>query len=124
MTFSSEYHTAGNILILIPVCFSLSCVDRANDPKGKVVGISPTGYRILVLSLWTAIMICSVIGLFFPKQMFPIMVLQIIYKSVYLYWAEWPAFKSSKPTEGPKGLIVSFIGIVMLYPFAVWICLR
>ena len=42
------------------------------------------GFRTILGSLWTAILIGSVSGLLFPVQMSPLLLIQVIYKTLWL----------------------------------------
>ena len=49
---------------------------------------SPNLFLIMSGSFWFAILICSVIGLFKPNYVEPILLIQLIYKSLYsIYYA-------------------------------------
>lgn len=71
----------ANIVILVPVglgsLFNLFLVSRGQFPESA-------GWRTLVGSLWTAILVGSVLGLFQPILFGPLLLLQVIYKNLWL----------------------------------------
>lgn len=113
-----------NILILTPVV--LAMIGSRTGPAmaafdGKV-GESP-GLRLLVASLWFAIWACSVIGLWLPRPLWPILLLQVIYKAAYLLVFVWPLVRAEGLGAAPLGVSVSFLIIVAAWPFillALW----
>lgn len=71
----------ANSVILVPVglgsLFNLFLVLRGQFPESA-------GCRTLVGSLWTAILVGSVLGLFQPILFSPLLLLQVIYKTLWL----------------------------------------
>jgi len=71
----------ANIVILVPVglgsLFNLFLVSRGQFPESA-------GWRTLVGSLWTAILVGSVLGLFQPILFSPLLLLKVIYKNLWL----------------------------------------
>lgn len=101
-----------NIVILLPVVLSLW---RAGPgPLAVFQGTAGNERALsrLVASLWTAILACSVVGLFQPQLMLGVMILQVIYKSLYLAFHVWPARRQGLAW----GVTVSFLIIVALWP--------
>ena len=74
-----------NILVLIPVGLTTLL---GGERGGRFVfqGRFPesAGIRTILGSLWTAILIGSVIGLFHPVPMSPLLLIQVIYKTLWL----------------------------------------
>ncbi|MCA9803038.1 MAG: hypothetical protein KC777_13800 [Cyanobacteria bacterium HKST-UBA02] len=106
-----------NIVILTPVLISL--FSHAGDGplsvfEGKVG--NQDGLRLLVGSLWAAILLCSLGGLYTPEFFIPILILQVIYKSLYLILFILPRARAQGPESIPLGITVSFIAIVIAYP--------
>ena len=110
-----------NILILLPVVGSMlvganGVTVQAFEHK---VGESP-GLRLLVASLWAAILLCSAAGLFQPRAFVGVLVLQVIYKSLYLGLFVLPLVRAQGWSAAPQGVTLSFIVIVALWPALIW----
>lgn len=106
-----------NILLLIPVVGSLLFGKNyeglaAFNHKIK----DERGLSLLVASFWLAILICSICGLFFPLQFWSILLLQIVYKAIYLMVYIFPFAIQKRFNEIPQGVAISFIIIVITYP--------
>ena len=109
-----------NILVLLPIGMPLLfggtvAVRRVFQAKFT----DSEGIRTILGSLWTAILVCSVIGLFFPVAMSPLLLVQIIYKSLWLLVFVLPRIVSGRGNEIPLGVSVTFLFIVMTYPWVI-----
>jgi hypothetical protein len=102
----------ANILILLPVLVALSARGTASV-FGPGVPDSPA-LRLLVASLWSAILVCSVLGLGWPRQMSAILLLQVIYKTAWLATFVIPAWRNGAPV--PWGPALTFVPIILLWP--------
>jgi hypothetical protein len=71
----------------------------------------------LVGSLWGAIFLLSVLGLFFPQKMSLVLLFQLIYKSSWLLFAALPAMLKNEPF--PRGMTIFFIIWIMVLPFVI-----
>ena len=72
-----------NILVLIPVCLTTLLVGAEGGRRVFQDKFPESaGIRTILGSLWTAVLIGSVIGLFHPVSMSPLLLIQIIYKSL------------------------------------------
>lgn len=71
----------------------------------------------LVGALWGAIFILSVIGLFFPKPMSPVLLFQLIYKSAWLCFAALPAILQGQPY--PRSMAMFFLIWIIILPFVI-----
>jgi hypothetical protein len=71
----------------------------------------------LVGALWFSIFILSVLGLFFPKQMQLIFLVQLIYKTTWLVVVAAPALYYGR--DFPKGMAVFFVIWVILLPLVI-----
>lgn len=106
---------AANILILIPVA-----VPTALRWMDIPFFVESEGYRTLCGSLWTGIMISSFLGLFNPPAFAAVLMLQVIYKTMWLMLYAAPRVLAGKGTkEIPMGMTISFLAIVLLYPFVI-----
>ena len=74
-----------NILVLIPVGLA-TLFGGAAGGRFVFQGKFPesAGIRTILGSLWTVILIGSIIGLFYPVSMSPLLLIQVIYKSLWL----------------------------------------
>ena len=71
----------------------------------------------LVGSLWFAIFLLSILGLFYPEKMSLVLFFQLIYKSSWLLFAALPALQNGQPY--PKGMAITFIVWVVVLPFVI-----
>ncbi len=103
-----------NIVILtpiaIPTVFKLFAADQARFTESA-------GWRILVGALWTAILILSALGLSQPLRYSPVLLLQVIYKSVWLAVYVLPQLLRGNLKAIPWGITLSFAAIVLIWPF-------
>lgn len=107
----------SNIAILVPVCVGMFGGRAAATVfEGKVLP-SPQ-LEQLVGALWFAILATSILGLVWPQTFAPILILQVIYKALFLVGTALPLWRSGK--EVPLGVTGSFIAIVASYPFLIW----
>jgi hypothetical protein len=114
---------AANILILVPVV-SAMFADRGvtNVFDGRVD--ESLGLRLLVASLWSAILLGSIAGLWWPRFFAALLPIQIIYKSLWLALFVMPLAQRSGWDAVPKGISITFLIIVLTYPFILWFALR
>ena len=110
---------AANILILAPVCWGMFLgAGVASVFEGKVD--ESAGLRLLVGSLRFAILACSVAGLAMPKLFAPLLIVQIIYKTLWLLVFVAPLVAAGRGGDVPWGISASFILIVAIYPVLLW----
>ena len=103
----------ANILILVPVCYSLiASGDTANVFQNRVE--NSDGLRLLVASLYLAILAASVAGLVYPSFFAPVLIVQVFYKSVWLMLFVVPNILRANPV--PEGISTTFAIIVVTYP--------
>ncbi len=107
----------ANIAILVPVALGsltgLLPISRGHFPE------SP-GWRTIAGSLWTGILVCSITGLFQPTVFTPILLLQVVYKAVWLVFYVLPRWRNdSTRKEIHWGIAGSFLLIVILYPVVI-----
>ena len=109
-----------NILVLVPVGLltllggerggRLACQDKFPESEG---------FRTILGSLWTAILIGSVLGLFYPVPMSPLLLIQVVYKSLWLAVFVLPRLLGGRGGEVPWGIAGTFLVIVVSYPWVV-----
>ncbi|GAA0471235.1 hypothetical protein GCM10009096_10230 [Parasphingorhabdus litoris] len=109
----------ANILILVPICWNMFLGSGvASVFEGKVA--ESAGLRLLVGSLWLAILVGSAAGLLAPRFFAPIVLIQIFYKAMWLLMFIMPLVISGKSDQVPWGISTTFIVIVASYPFLFW----
>lgn len=107
----------ANILILAPVLAGLQY-----GPKTPVVAAlggqvtESEGLRTLVLSLWSAVLLLSGLGLLAPRPLWPLLAFQVIYKSIWLAPYVVPVARREGPGAAPWGPASVFMAIVILWP--------
>ena len=69
--------------------------------------------------LWTVILIGSVIGLFHPVSMSPVLLIQVIYNSLWLVVFVVPLLVRGRFGEVPWGIAGTFLFIVLTYPWVI-----
>jgi hypothetical protein len=109
-----------NILILIPVGL-LTLLGSEAGSRLVFQGKFPesTGTRTILGSLWTAILVASCLGLFYPVPMSPVLIVQIVYKSLWLLVFVLPRLILGRGREVPWVVAVMFLVIVLAYPWIV-----
>lgn len=107
---------ALNVAILVPIALPtlLRLFDTA---EGRFM--ESAGYRTLVGSLWTAILVLSLAGLVYPRPFAFVLVLQIVYKALWLGVYALPRLVGGRAREVPRGIALSFVAIVLVWPFLV-----
>ena len=106
----------ANVAILVPVVWSMFVSGgTAGVFEGKVAD-SP-GLRLLVGSLWFAILACSVAGFLAPMLFAPLLIVQIIYKATWLGAFVAPLAMREGWAAAPQGIATVFAAIVVAYPF-------
>lgn len=114
---------AANILILVPVVHAMFFGRGVSDVFAGRVDES-LGLRLLVASLWTAILLGSIAGLWWPRFFAAVLPIQILYKSLWLALFVMPLAQRSGWDAVPKGISITFLIIVLTYPFILWFALR
>ena len=111
-----QYLFWANILILIPVGFGTLLKPSVTD-QGAFV--ESAGWRMLAGSLWIAILSLSLLGAIWPGSFLWLLVFQLIYKSVWLLAYAVPRLLSGRAAEIPAGIAVSFVAIVLVWPWLI-----
>lgn len=108
---------ALNIAILAPVLIGL--IAARNGPLVPALGGTITeseGLRLLLTSLWGAILLLSALGLIAPVVFWPVLLLQIVYKSAWLAAYVGPVWRAQGAEAVPWGPAVCFAFIVVAWP--------
>ena len=109
-----------NILVLIPVgLLTLLGGERGGQLACQNKFPESEGFRTILGSLWTAILIGSVLGLFFPVAMSALLLIQVIYISLWLLVFVMPRLLKGKVSEVPSGIALVFLVIVLSYPWVI-----
>ena len=104
----------ANILILVPIGFGTLLKPSLTDHG---VFAESAGWRTLVGSLWVGILACSALGVVWPSSFVWLLLFQVIYKSVWLLVYAAPRVLSGRSQEIPTGIALSFVGIVLVWPW-------
>jgi hypothetical protein len=113
----------ANIIILVPVVYAMLIGNGvASAFEGRVD--ESAGLRLMVASFWFAILASSVAGLAWPKFFAPILIVQIIYKALWLAIFVWPLMQRSGWEAIPTGIVGVFAAIVVTYPLILFFALR
>lgn len=109
-----------NIIVLIPIgLLTLLGGEKGGRLASQDKFQESEGYRTILGSLWTAILIASVLGLFFPITMSALLLIQVIYKTLWLLVYVIPRMYSSHKQEIPLGIASTFLIIIMSYPWVI-----
>lgn len=107
----------ANLLILLPIAPG-TLLALFDVGAGRFA--ESAGWRTLVGSLWSAILVGSVFGLFDPVRWSPLLVLQVVYKSLWLAVYVAPRLRTRERLEEiHPGIAITFLAIVATYPFAI-----
>jgi hypothetical protein len=106
-----------NIAILVPVVATLWFGSAQRILGPEIVGSRML--RLLIAALWAGILVCSAIGLAWPRAMAGILVLQVVYKLLWLATAAAPAWRAGEPI--PWGPTITFIAIVLTWPIVLFL---
>jgi hypothetical protein len=75
--------------------------------------------RIVLGSLWAAIALCSGAGVFIPVAMAPVLIVQVIYKSLWIGLHAVPCWLRGRSEEVPRPLAGTFLAYVIAYPWVI-----
>jgi hypothetical protein len=109
-----------NIIVLIPVgLLTLLGGERGGQLACQNKFPESEGFRTILGSLWTAILIGSALGLFFPITMSALLLIQVIYKTIWLLVYAMPRMLKQGSNEVPWGLASTFLVIIVSYPWVI-----
>ena len=109
-----QFLFCANILILVPIALGALWKPALTD-QGAFA--ESAGWRMLVGSLWTAILACSVVGAVSPGKFVWLLAFQVIYKSIWLLTYALPRALAGRWAELPTGITGSFLAIVRIWPW-------
>jgi hypothetical protein len=109
-----------NIAVLIPVALTMP-VGGASGTRLVFQGKLPESaeMRTISASAWTVILIGSVIGLFHPVSMSPVLLIQVIYNSLWLGVFVVPLLIRGRSVEVDWAIAGTFLFIVLTYPWVI-----
>lgn len=109
-----------NIVVLIPVGLTMP-FGRASGKRLVFQGKLPESaeMRTISASAWTVILIGSVIGLFHPVSMSPVLLIQVIYNSLWLVVFVLPLLVRGRFCEVNWGIAGTFLFIILTYPWVI-----
>jgi len=90
---------------------------EASTVHGILAGLPPL--NVTVGSLWTAILLGSILGLFYPLSMSSLLLIQVIYKTLWLIVFVMPRLLKGRSREVPWGISMTFLVIVVSYPWVI-----
>ena len=107
-----------NIVVLLPAGL-MTLLGGAETQWRLFQGKWPDspGPRTILGSVWSAILLCSVIGLFHPVSMAPVLLVQVIYKSLWWLVFVLPRLLTGRAAEIHWPLAGTFLFIVLTYPW-------
>lgn len=109
-----------NIIVLIPIgLLTLLGGEKGGQLACQSKFPESEGFRTILGSLWTAILIGSVLGLFFPITMSALLLIQVIYKTLWLLVYAMPRMLKQGNNEVPWGIASTFLVIIMSYPWVI-----
>jgi len=112
----------ANILILVPICSLMFAHPRGAALVFQGAVADSAGLRLLVASLWCAILIASAAGLVWPAFFAPVVLIQLIYKTLWLVLFVAPLVARGAPA--PWGVATTFAAIILTYPVLLWLAAR
>jgi hypothetical protein len=109
-----------NIIVLLPVGL-MTLFGGAETQRRLFQGKYPDspGLRTILGSMWTAIFICSAIGLFYPFSMSPLLLLQLIYKTLWWLVFVLPRLLSGRAEQVHWPIAGIFLFILLTYPWVI-----
>jgi hypothetical protein len=109
-----------NIIVLVPIgLMTLLGGERGGQLACQSKFPESEGFRTILGSLWTAILIGSVLGLFFPVTMSALLLIQVIYKALWLLVYSLLRMLNGRSSEVPWGIASTFFVIVLSYPWVI-----
>lgn len=109
-----------NIVILVPIGLTtLLGGERGGQLACQGKFPESEGFRTILGSLWTAILLGSILGLFYPVTMSPLLLIQVIYKTLWLIVFVTPRLLGGRSGEVPWGISMTFLVIVVNYPLVI-----
>ncbi len=100
-----------NIIVLVPIgLLTLLGGERGGQLASQGKFPESEGFRTILGSLWTAILLGSVMGLFYPVTMSPLLLIQVIYKTLWLLVFVIPKLLGRRTREVSMGHLADVPG--------------
>jgi len=106
----------ANIVILGPI--GLATVFRF-FPTDEGRFSESAGWRVLMGGVWCAIVVLSILGLMDPLRFSPLLLLQVVYKSIWLAVYAVPRLLRREFSLIPWKMASCFAAIVVVWPFLI-----
>lgn len=71
----------------------------------------------MIGALWLGVAILSLLGLWLPKKMSPVLLFQLLYKAMWLFFVALPHFLHPEKGIEPLSLTIFFVVWVIILPF-------
>jgi hypothetical protein len=109
-----------NIIVLVPIGL-LTLLGGKRGGQLACQGKFPEseGFRTILGSLWTTILLGSILGLVYPVPMSPLLLIQVIYKTLWLLVFVNPRLIGGRISDVPSGIALVFLLIVVTYPWVI-----
>jgi hypothetical protein len=85
---------------------------------GQSVPADPS-FRIMVGAIWAALMTCATLGVLFPNAMAPVLLVQLIYKGLWLAVFAVPRWMRGRSDEVSWKIAALFGTYVGIYPWII-----
>lgn len=109
-----------DILVSVPVAFTtLVGNERMARFLFKETLPDSDNFRIILGSLWMAVLLCCVMGIIFPVAMSPLLVFQIIYKAIWLLVYAIPRWLNGRKKEVPKRIAAICVATILAFPWVI-----
>lgn len=109
-----------DILVSVPVALTtLLGNDRLARFLFKESLPESDNFRIILGSLWAAVLLCCVVGIAFPVAMSPVLIFQIIYKAHWLLFIAAPRWLSGRKKEVPKRIAAICVATILAFPWVI-----
>ena len=105
-----------NIVVLGPI--SIATVFRL-FPTDQARFEESAGWRVLAGAVWMSAVVLSVLGLFHPLRYSPVLLLQLIYKPVWLAVYAAPRLLRGESDAVPWIMTGTFVGYIVVWPFLI-----
>lgn len=109
-----------DILVSLPVALTtLTGYERLAPVLFREGLPESDNFRIILGSLWMAVLLTCVAGLVFPVAMSPVLILQIIYKALWLLLFAAPRWLSGRKKEVPKRIVTICVLTLLAFPWVI-----
>lgn len=109
-----------DVVVTAPIALTMLTADRTLD-RGVLHEKMPAerSTRVLLGALWTAILVCLAAGVFLPVTMAPVLLLQLIYKSLWIALFAAPRWATGRRKDVPWRMAGVFAAFIVVYPWII-----